>query len=69
MSDLRSNTSPVKVDKTIFLRLNKHLIPGLGKMLRDLDALTAERKSKTETAVNAKNAAAGPTDVSPVSVS
>ena len=45
------------------------IIPGLGKVLRDLDALTAERKSNKEAAVNAKNAAAGPTDVSPVSVS
>ena len=69
VSDLRSNTSPAKVEKTIFLRLNKHLIPGLGKVLRDLDALTEERKSNKEAAVNAKNAAAGSTDVSPISVS
>ena len=69
VSDLRSNTSPDKVEKTIFLSLNKHLIPGLGKVLKDFDALTAERKSNKEAAVNAKNAAAGPTDVSPVSVS
>ena len=45
------------------------IIPGLGKVLRDLDALTAERKSSKEAAVNAKNAAAGLTDVFPVSVS
>ncbi|CAN0425948.1 unnamed protein product, partial [Laminaria digitata] len=35
VSDLRSNTSPAKVENTIFLRLSKHLIPGLGKVLRD----------------------------------
>ena len=45
------------------------IIPGLGKVLRDLDALTAERRSNKEAAVNAKNAAAGSTDVSHVSVS
>ena len=65
VSDLHSHTSPAKVEKTIFLRLNTHLVPGLGKVLRDLDALTAERKSNKEAAVDAKNATAGPTDVYP----
>ena len=46
------------------------IIPGLWKVLRDLDALTAERKSNKEAVrVNAKNAAASPTDVSSVLVS
>ena len=42
------------------------IIPGLGKVLRDLDALTAERKSNKGAAVNAKNAAAGPTRMFPL---
>ena len=66
VSDLRAKSSPGKVEKTIFLRLNKHLIPGLGKVLGDLDALKDERKSSREAAaVNAKDAAAGLTNVSP----
>ena len=69
VSDLRSNTSPAKVEKTIFLRLNKHFMPGLRKVSRYMGAFTAERESNKEAAVDAKNAAAGPTGVSPVSVS
>ena len=56
--------SPAKVEKTLFLRLNRHLIPGLGQILRGLDALGDERKSNTEAAVAAKNAAAGPAVIS-----
>ena len=67
VSDLRAKSSPGKVEKTIFLRLNKHLIPGLSKVLRDLDALKDERKSSREAAVNAKGAPAGLTNVSPIS--
>ena len=63
-SDLRANRSPAKVERTLFLRLNRHLIPGLGQILRGLDAFGDERKSNTEAAVAAKNAAAGPTAVS-----
>ena len=63
-SDLRANMSPAKVEKTLFLRLNRHLIPGLGQILRGLDALGDERKSNTEAAVAAKNAAAGPAVIS-----
>ena len=63
-SDLRANMSPAKVEKTLFLRLNRHFIPRLGPILRGLDALGDERKSNTEAAVAAKNAAAGPTVVS-----
>ena len=50
VSDLRAKSSPGKVEKTIFLRLNKHLIPGLGKVLGDLDVLKDERKSSREAA-------------------
>ena len=66
VSDLRAKSSPGKVEKTIFLRLNKHLIYGLRKVLGDLDALKDERKSSREAPVNAKDAAAGLTNVSPI---
>ena len=69
VSDICAKSSPGKVNKTIFHRLNKHLIPGLGKVLGDLDALKEERKSSREAAVNAKDAAAGLTNVSPISIS
>ena len=69
VSDLRSKSSPGKVEKTVFVRLNKHLIPGLGKVLEDLDALKDERIPSREAAVNAKDAAAGLANVSPISIS
>ena len=33
VSDLRASMSPTKVEQTLFLRLNRHLIPGLGEVL------------------------------------
>ena len=36
VSDLWSRMSPVRVEHTVFLRLNKHLIPGLNKVLVSL---------------------------------
>lgn len=68
VSDLRASTSPAKVEKIVFLRLNGHLIPGLDMVLKEWDALKDERKSNKEAAADAKNAAAGGTAVSPVSV-
>ena len=68
VSDLRAKTSPEKVEKTIFLRLNRHLIPELGQVLTELDGLRDERKSKVEASVAAKNASAGQSDASAIAV-
>ena len=50
--------SRTKVDLTLFLRLNRHLIPGLGEVLTKLDILKNKRDTKTAESVAAKAAEA-----------
>ena len=69
VSDLRANTSPDKVEKTIFLKLDNHLVPGPGKALRGWDDLQAERQAQKESAADAKNTAVGDAGVTPAAVS
>lgn len=65
VSDLRSSMSPAKVEQTVFLRLNRQLIPGLGNVLKGLDDLKERRKENVEASVAAKDAAAAtPTAIS-----
>ena len=37
VSDLRASLGAEKIEKILFLRLNSHLIPGLGKVVRELE--------------------------------
>ena len=59
VSDLRASMSPRRVEQTLFLRLNKYLIPGVGKALKDVDDLKKERRERIEESVAAKNTAVG----------
>lgn len=43
VSDLRARMSSDRVEQTVFLRLNRHLIPGLGKAMNELGNLKRER--------------------------
>ena len=43
VSDLRASLGAEKIEKILFLRLNSHLIPGLGKVVRELESLKEER--------------------------
>ena len=43
MSDLRASLGAEKIEKILFLRLNRHLIPGSGKVVRGLESLKEER--------------------------
>lgn len=47
--------TPAKVEKPTSFRLNKQLLsPGLGKVLRDWDAVQAERKVQKEAVANTR---------------
>ena len=50
--------SRTKVDLTLFLRLNRHLIPGLGEVLTKWEILKNKRDAKAAESVAAKAAAA-----------
>lgn len=43
VSDLRARMSSDRVEQTVFLRLNRHIIPGLGKAMNELGNLKRER--------------------------
>ena len=59
VSDLRASMSPRRVEQTLFLRLNKYLIPGVEKALRDVNDLKNERRELVKESVAAKNTSAG----------
>ena len=58
VSDLRASMSPTKIEQTLFLRLNRHLIPGLGEVLTKWENLKNKRDAKAAESVAAKAAAA-----------
>ena len=58
MSDLRASLRAEKIEKILFLRLNRHLIPGLGKVVRELESLKGERDEAADAAFIAKNSTA-----------
>ena len=51
--------SPVRVELTVFLELNKHVIPGLNKVLVNLHGSKEERKANADATVAAKNSVSG----------
>ena len=51
--------SPVRVEQTLFLRLNKHLIPGLNMVLVSLLGFKEKHKASGDAAVAAKNSVSG----------
>jgi len=59
VSNLRSKMSPVRVEQTVFMELNKHVTPGLNKVLVSLHGLKKERKPNADAAVAAKNSVSG----------
>ena len=59
VGDLRASMSPRRVEQTLFLRLNKYLIPGVGKALKDVDDLKNERRERVKESVAAKYTSAG----------
>ena len=59
VSDLRTRLRARKVEKILFVSLNKsstYQIPGLGKAVRELEALMAEQDAAAEAAFAAKTA-------------
>ena len=54
MSDLRASLGAEKIEKSLFLRLNSHLIPGLGNVVRELESLKEERDGAADGAFVAK---------------
>ena len=59
VSELRARLGASKVEKILFLRLNKsstYQIPGLGKIVREVEALKALQDSAAEAAFAAKTA-------------
>ena len=50
VSDLRASLGAEKIEKILFLRLNRHLIPGLGKVVRELESLKEERDGAADVA-------------------
>ena len=54
MSDLRASLRTGKIEKILFLRLDRHLIPGLGKVVRELESLKEERDGAADAAFIAK---------------
>ena len=58
VSDLRASMPPTRVEQTLFLRLNRHLIPGLGEVLTKWDIFKNKRDAKAAESVAAKAAAA-----------
>ena len=59
VSDLRSRMLSVRLEQTVFLKLNKHLIPGLNKVLVSLHGLKEDRKANVDAAVEVKNSVSG----------
>ena len=57
VSDLRASLGAEKIEKILFLRLNRHLIPGLGKVVRELESLKEERDGAADAAFIAKTTA------------
>ena len=57
MSDLRASLGAEKIEKILFLRLNRHLIPGSGKVVRELESLKEERDGAADAAFIAKTTA------------
>ena len=58
MSDLRASLGAEKIEKILFLRLNSHLIPGLDKVVRELESLKEERDGAADGVFIAKTTAA-----------
>ena len=58
VSDLRASLGAEKSEKILFLRLNGHLIPGLGKVVRELESLKGERDGAADAAFIAETTAA-----------
>ena len=57
VSDLRASLGAEEIEKILFLRLNRHLIPGLGKVVRELESLKEERNGAADEAFVAKTTA------------
>ena len=57
VSDLRASLGAEKIEKILSLRLNRHLIPGLGKVVRKLERLKKERDGAADAAFIAKTTA------------
>ena len=57
VSDLRVSLGAEKIEKILFFRLNRHLIPGLGKIIRELESLKEERDGAADAAFIAKTTA------------
>ena len=57
VSDLRASLGAEKIEKVLFLRLNRHLIPGLGKVVRELESLKEERDGAADAAFITKTTA------------
>ena len=57
VSDLRASRGAEKIEKILFLRLNRHLIPGLGKVVRELESLKEGRDGAADAAFIAKTTA------------
>ena len=54
VSDFRASLGAEEIEKILFLRLNRHLIPGLGKAVRELESLKEERNGAADAAFIAK---------------
>ena len=54
VSDLRASLGAEKIEKILFLRFNRHLFPGLGKVVRELESLKEERDGAADAAFIAK---------------
>ena len=57
VSDLRASLGAEKTEKILFLRLNRHLIPGLGKVVRELESFKEQRDGAADAAFIAKTTA------------
>ena len=57
VSDLRASLGAEKIEKILFLKLNRHLIPGLGKVVRELESLKEERDGAADAAIIATTTA------------
>ena len=57
VSDLRASLEVEKIEKILFLRLNRHPIPGLGKVVRELETVKEERDGATDAALISKTTA------------
>ena len=50
VSDLRARLGASKIEKIVFLRLNKYHIPGLRNVVRELETLKTEQDAAAEAA-------------------